>query len=190
MRQQSASVLLQLLIVLGFDLRLAGGLPSAHSGRDGPADRRCGSFAVRLVEESPGTETTPVHVRGTGELVQVASDRILTLQDVVSATHSIRQNMIRKCEEGGRNCVPIRVRRVDVGLILTAAGLEKLRTFMPKHVGRSLAVVFDDEVISTSIIMSPNLGHQEYLPLSGSWEGREGPETVHRINRCLGTATK
>lgn len=96
-------------------------------------------FEVRLAEDQPAAGLREARVGGSGRVVYLHPEIIVTNDDI--ARSSVVQG-------GGPS-------RFGVGVQFNAAGAEKMRQATASHVGRLMAILIDGEVVAAPILRGP-----------------------------------
>lgn len=119
-------------------------------------------FEVKLAEERPAAGLREAKVSGTNRTVYLQPEPIVTNSDVASARivqvdHSLRYN---------------------VGVEFNSSGAQKIREATASHIGKSVAILLDGQVVMTAKIREPIV---ESAVISGDISKAEAERIVKGI---------
>jgi hypothetical protein len=96
-------------------------------------------FEVRLAENSPGTGLQEAHVTGSGNVLYLHPEVIVSNSDILRS----------------RVVAGSRPAQFSIAVVFTDLGSEKMRQASASHLGKPLAIIVDGEVVSAPTLRSP-----------------------------------
>ena len=96
-------------------------------------------FEVRLAERKPAPGLKEAKIAGTGDLIYLHDEVIVTNSDIAQAKVIPQAN--------GSD--------FSIGVTLNPAGAKKMHTFTESHIGKLAAILIDGEVVAAPVVNSP-----------------------------------